>query len=111
VARKPRDARQLDLAESKVVPLPRKAGPAPENLAKKAMQHEPKGASGKKVKLTLTVFLTPEQAESLTARAIKEGKNLGTSSPRSLNVRDDAGSWPDDASLPRSGRSPPRSLP
>ena len=39
------------------------------------MAHEPTGASGK-VKLTLTVYLTRGQAEKLTARAIREGKNL-----------------------------------
>jgi hypothetical protein len=34
------------------------------------MAHQPTGASGKKVKLSLTVFLSREQAEKLTARAI-----------------------------------------
>ncbi len=32
--------------------------------------------SGDKVKLTLTVSLSRQQAEKLTARAIREGKNL-----------------------------------
>jgi hypothetical protein len=34
-----------------VVPIPRKTGPTPEDLARKAMAHQPTGASGKKVKL------------------------------------------------------------
>jgi hypothetical protein len=40
------------------------------------MAHEPTGASEKKVKLSLTLYLTRAQAERLTARAIREGKNL-----------------------------------
>ena len=40
------------------------------------MARQPTGASGKKVKLTLTVFLSREQAERLTARAIRAKKNL-----------------------------------
>jgi hypothetical protein len=40
------------------------------------MAHQPTGASGKKVKLSLTVFLSREQAERLTARAIRARKNL-----------------------------------
>jgi hypothetical protein len=39
------------------------------------MSHEPTGASGKKVKLVLTIFLSRERAERLTARAIREGRN------------------------------------
>jgi hypothetical protein len=63
-------------AAPNVVPLPRKAGGTPEDLARKAMAHQPTGASGKKVKLSLTVFLSREQAERLTARAIRAKKNL-----------------------------------
>jgi hypothetical protein len=59
-----------------VVPIPRKAGPNPEELARKAMARQPTGASGKKVKLSLTVFLSREQVERLTARAIRARKNL-----------------------------------
>jgi hypothetical protein len=62
---------------SNVVPLTRKAAPTPEDLARKAMAHQPTGASGKKLKLTLTIFLSREQAEKLTARAIRGRKNLG----------------------------------
>ena len=51
--------------------MPRKTGPTPEDLARKAMARQPTGASGKKVKLSLTVFLSREQAERLTARAIR----------------------------------------
>jgi hypothetical protein len=40
------------------------------------MAHQPTGASGKKVKLSMTVFLSREQAEKLTARAIRGKKNL-----------------------------------
>jgi hypothetical protein len=56
-------------AAANVVPMPRKAGPTPVDLARKAMAHQPTGASGKKVKLSLTVFLSREQAEKLTAHA------------------------------------------
>jgi hypothetical protein len=59
-----------------VVPLPRKAGPTPEDLARKAMARQPTGASGKKIKLSLTIFLSRQQAEKLTARAIRQRKNL-----------------------------------
>jgi hypothetical protein len=59
-----------------VVPIPRKASPTPEELARKAMAHQPAGASGKKVKLSLTVVLSREQAERLTAHAIRGRKNL-----------------------------------
>jgi hypothetical protein len=40
------------------------------------MAHQPTDVSGKKVKLSLTVFLSREQAEKLTARAIRGRKNL-----------------------------------
>jgi hypothetical protein len=56
--------------------MPRRAGPTPEDLARKAMAHQPTDVSGKKVKLSLTVFLSREQAEKLTARAIRGRKNL-----------------------------------
>jgi hypothetical protein len=46
-------------------------------VARAAVAHEATAtASREKVKLTLTVFLDREQAERLTARAIREGKNL-----------------------------------
>jgi hypothetical protein len=67
---KPVSRRNEREAAPNVVALPRKAGPIPEDLARKAMAHQPTGASGKKVKLSLTVFLSREQAEKLTARAI-----------------------------------------
>jgi len=45
--------------------------------ARAAMAHEPHASpSGEGIKLTLTVTLSQEQAERLTARAIREGKNL-----------------------------------
>ncbi len=43
--------------------------------AKLAIAHEAI-PSGEKVKLSLTVYLSREQAERLAARAIREGKNL-----------------------------------
>jgi hypothetical protein len=74
-----------------VVPIPRKAGPTPEDLARKAMAHQPTGASGKKVKLSLTVFLSREQAERLTARAIRQSLNAGRSAASSADSRRDGG--------------------
>jgi hypothetical protein len=51
--------------------------PTPEKVARDASGHEATATpSREKVKLTLTVFLDREQAERLTARAIREGKNL-----------------------------------
>ncbi len=56
--------------------LSRLAG-EPEQAARAAVAHEKAATpSGEKVKLTLTVFLRRRQAEKLTARAIREGKNL-----------------------------------
>jgi hypothetical protein len=54
----------------------RKPDPTPEDLARKAMARQPTGASGKKLKLILTIFLSREQAEKLTARAIRGRKYL-----------------------------------
>ena len=76
VSDKPGSRRNERAAAPNVVAMPRKAGPTPEDLARKAMAHQPTGASGKKVKLSLTVFLSREQAERLTARAIRGRKNL-----------------------------------
>jgi hypothetical protein len=76
VSDKPLSRRKERAASANVVPLLRKAGPTPEDLARKAMAHQPTGASGKKVKLSLVVFLSREQAERLTARAIRAKKNL-----------------------------------
>jgi hypothetical protein len=69
-------SRRNERAAANVVAPPRKTDPTPEDLARKAMAHQPTGASGKKVKLSLTVFLSREQAERLTARAIRARKNL-----------------------------------
>jgi hypothetical protein len=68
-ADKPVSRRKEQAAAPNVVAMPRKAGPTPEDLARRAMAHQPTGASGKKLKLTLTIFLSREQAEKLTARA------------------------------------------
>ena len=43
--------------------MPRKTDPTPEDLARKTMARQPTGASGKKVKLSMTVFLSQEHAE------------------------------------------------
>jgi hypothetical protein len=76
VSDKPGSRRNERAAAPKVVAMPRKTDPTPEDLARKAMARQPTGASGKKVKLTLTIFLSREQAEKLTARAIRQRKNL-----------------------------------
>ncbi len=55
----------------------RPAGPTPEDTARAAVAHETTASpTGDRVKLTLTVSLSRAQAERLTARAIREGKNL-----------------------------------
>jgi hypothetical protein len=49
----------------------------PKELARAAIAHDaPAGPSGDKVKVPLTLTLSRAQAERLTARAIREGKNL-----------------------------------
>ena len=49
----------------------------PKELARTATAHDaPAGPSGDKVKVPLTLTLTRADAERLTARAIREGKNL-----------------------------------
>ncbi len=56
---------------------PSRSATEPEEAARAALAHEALPApSGDKVKLTLRVSLSREQAERLTARAIREGKNL-----------------------------------
>ena len=77
VSDKPVSRRNERAAAPNVVPMPRKTDPTPEDLARKAMAHQPTGASGKKVKFTLTVFLSREQVERLTARAIREEESRG----------------------------------
>ena len=49
----------------------------PEDLARKAMAHQPTGALGKQDKLSVTVFLSREQAEKLTARDPREEESRG----------------------------------
>ncbi len=76
-----RSPRGDDLARRRTELAPsgslREAAGEPEQAAKAAMAHEPRATpSGSKVKLTLTVSLSRAQAERLTARAIREGKNL-----------------------------------
>jgi len=49
----------------------------PEEIAQAATAHDiPAGPSGAKVKVSLTLSLSRAQVEHLTARAIREGKNL-----------------------------------
>ncbi len=57
---------------------PSRAPAEPERAAKAAIAHEARSipSSPDKVKLTLSVSLSREQAERLTARAIREGRNL-----------------------------------
>jgi hypothetical protein len=57
---------------------PSRAQAEPEQAAKAAIAHETRSipSSPDKVKLTLTVSLSREQSERLTAQAIREGKNL-----------------------------------
>jgi hypothetical protein len=64
----------------KPAPSPSKKGPRkslPEELARDAIAHEDE-APGGKVRMTLRVLLTRDQAEALAARAIQEEKNLET---------------------------------
>jgi hypothetical protein len=49
---------------------------SPEALAKRAVARKPLTPSGHRVKLALTLFLPHEVAEYITARAIREGKNV-----------------------------------
>ena len=63
-------------APATVVPLPRRKSSTPEDLAVRAMANQPTGASGKRLKLTMTIYLTRAQAEKLTAQAIRSNKNL-----------------------------------
>jgi hypothetical protein len=49
----------------------------PKDLARAATSHDtPAGPSGDKVKVPLTLTMRRAAAERLTARAIREGKNL-----------------------------------
>jgi hypothetical protein len=91
VSDKPVSRRNDRAATPNVVATSRKADPTPEDLERKAMTHQPRGASSKKVKLSLTVFLSREQAERLTARAIRQSLNAGRSAASSADSRRDGG--------------------
>jgi len=68
-----RQTRQRPKQSTKRQPSPH----TPEELARAATAHDaPAGPSGDKVKVPLTLTLSRAQAERLTARAIREGKNL-----------------------------------
>jgi hypothetical protein len=56
-------------------PKVKKARPA-DKIVRAAVAHEGQPTSGGKIALTLRITLSPRQAERLTARAIREGKNL-----------------------------------
>jgi len=56
-------------------PKVKKARPA-DKMVRSAVAHESQPTSDGKVALTLRVALSRRQAERLTARAIREGKNL-----------------------------------
>jgi hypothetical protein len=60
----------------KVDPPPPGRAFSPEVIAKRAVARKPTTPSGHRVKLALTLFLAPDLAEYLMARAIREGKNL-----------------------------------
>jgi hypothetical protein len=49
---------------------------SPEAMAKRAVARKPTTPSGHRVKLVLTLFLPQDVAEYITARAIREGKNV-----------------------------------
>jgi hypothetical protein len=49
---------------------------SPEVIARRAVALRPTTPSGHRVKVAVTLFLTREVAECLTARAIREGKNI-----------------------------------
>ena len=69
----PRSARQRPKQRTKKQPTPT----TPKELARAAIAHDaPAGPSGDKVKVPLTLTLSRAQAERLTARAIRESKNL-----------------------------------
>ena len=70
--RKPTPARQKQVPSQK---NPRK--PLSAELARDEIAHE-KEAQGGKVRMTVRVLLTREQAEVLAVRAIQEEKNLET---------------------------------
>jgi hypothetical protein len=56
VSDKPVSRRNERAAAPNVVAMPRRTGPTPEDLARKAMAHQPTGASGKKVKRKYSPF-------------------------------------------------------
>jgi hypothetical protein len=56
-------------------PKVKKARPA-DKIVRAAVAHESQPTSGGKIALTLRIALSRRQAERLTARAIREGKNL-----------------------------------
>lgn len=49
---------------------------SPEAMAKRAVSRKPTTPSGHRVKLVLTLVLSQDLAEYLTARALREGKNV-----------------------------------
>src|SRR5262245_21606540 len=61
------------------LPFPPRKPPhrfSPEEMARSAIARRPTTPSGHRVKYTVTMFLRRETAEALTARAIREGKNV-----------------------------------
>jgi hypothetical protein len=57
----------------------------PETIARRAVARKP--MVGNRVRLVVTLVLVRERAERLTARALREGKNLGRSWQRSSRLR------------------------
>jgi hypothetical protein len=55
--------------------LPLTRAYSPENMAKLAVARRPTTPTGRRVKFAVTLYLPPDLAEYLVARAIREGKN------------------------------------
>jgi hypothetical protein len=58
----------------------------PETIARRAVARKP--MIGNRVRLVITLALPRERAERLTARALREGKNLGALVPEILEAED-----------------------
>jgi hypothetical protein len=59
-------------------PPARKPGPTPEDLARTSLAKRGVNPGQKPVTMTVTVSLSRGRAEVLTARAIREGRNVGS---------------------------------
>jgi hypothetical protein len=82
VSDKPVSRRNERAAAPNVVAMPRKAAPTPEDLARQAMAHKPMSVSGKKLKLTLTIFLSREQAGRKLSTIVRHDRVAFSVAPR-----------------------------